>query len=75
MADKFLLICIIPASISNSSDGDDEFTTFLVESLSSLLCPRQFSAYGIDTRSLVITDTKAWHVYIDCVVRSVCDEN
>jgi exosome complex RNA-binding protein Rrp42 (RNase PH superfamily) len=54
--------------MSNLSDGDDEFTAFLVESLSSLLCPRQFSAYGIDPRSLVITDTKAWHVYIDCVV-------
>jgi exosome complex component RRP42 len=56
----------------NLSDGDEDSRPILVESLSSLLCPQHFSAYGIDPRSLVITDTKAWHVYIDCVVRDRC---
>jgi exosome complex RNA-binding protein Rrp42 (RNase PH superfamily) len=50
------------------SDGEEE-TTFLVESLEAVICPRQYSSsYGIDVRSLAITDTKAWHIFIDCVV-------
>ena len=52
------------------SDDDDNSTAFLVETLTSVLCPRQFSSYGIDLRSLIITETKAWHVWIDCVVPS-----
>jgi exosome complex RNA-binding protein Rrp42 (RNase PH superfamily) len=58
------------SACSNSSggDGDEDSTAFLVQSLTSLLIPLQSSSYGIDLRSLVITETKAWHVWIDCVV-------
>lgn len=55
---------------NDNNDDDDNSTTFLVETLTSVLCPRQFSSYGIDLRSLIITETKAWHVWIDCVVPS-----
>lgn len=53
----------------NRSDGEDDSTSFVVESLEAVICPRQYSSsYGIDVRSLAITDTKAWHIFIDCVV-------
>jgi len=49
-------------------DGDDDGIVVLTETMSSLLCPRQSSNYGIDLRSLAITEKKAWHVFVDCVV-------
>ena len=59
-------------TLGNCSDGwEEEDTSFVVESLLAVICPRQYSSsYGIDVRSLAITDTKAWHVFIDCVVHS-----
>ena len=51
-------------------DGDEENATFLIESLNSLICPPRnaTNSYGIDPRILAITETKAWHIWIDCVV-------
>src|SRR5271154_2249716 len=61
---------LVGLCVDCGSDGEEE-TTFLVESLESVICPRQYSSsYGIDVRSLAITDTKAWHIFIDCVVPS-----
>jgi len=55
-----------------SSDGDEDATAFLIESLSSLICPKQTSSssYGLDPTILAITESKAWHIWIDCVVQS-----
>ena len=59
---------VVIINVDGNSDGDEDATTFFVETLASLLLPRQFSSYGIDLRSLLITESKAWHVWIDCVV-------
>jgi exosome complex component RRP42 len=59
----------VDVTTTDNIDDDDNSTAFLVETLTSVLCPRQFSSYGIDLRSLVITERKAWHVWIDCVVQ------
>ena len=67
--DKFLLTCISPdLTQTEYRDGAEDSAALLVESLSSLLRPRQSASYGIDPRNLLITDTKAWHIWIDCVV-------
>ena len=72
--DKYRLICLFPLVKTNGSEGDDEANVFLVESLSALLCPMQFTSHGIDPRTLLISETKAWHIWIDCVVFSIIDQ-
>lgn len=59
----------VDVTTTDNDDDDNNSAAFLVETLTSVLCPRQFSSYGIDLRSLVITERKAWHVWIDCVVQ------
>ena len=60
---------------NDNNDDDDNSMSFFVETLTSVLCPRQLSSYGIDLKSLIITETKAWHVWIDCVVHSPLNAN
>ena len=54
-------------------DGDEDTSAALVEMLTSLLCPPKGGgfSYGIDLRSLAITEAKAWYISIDCVVSSL----
>jgi len=70
---RSLLLSLVPPLASvclglMGSDGDEDSSAFLVETMTALLSPRQFGSYGINLRSLAITETKAWHIWIDCVV-------
>jgi hypothetical protein len=62
-----LLLCGV-GGLSCGRDGDDDSSASLVETMMAILTPRQFSSYGVDLRALAITHSKAWHIYIDCVV-------